>query len=340
MPSGLQDLLSIIDKGYEAEQRREDRQVQTTLALLESGARRKQQREEMALRSEKLAFEKGAKMIELAQSVNDMSLTKSADLAFSTFGGGLYDVSNTSNPGKALKSHLNTVFKDYRKDPLAVNIYNTLAGYAIEPERYRESMLDLGESVLNMQMTDMDEDGIVKIGSDLAKMTSLGVTSSTLESFEAIPVSRANEKDISREIYEFTTGDYEIQSPIATRTYEDIQAQRYADAYESLPDIFNSLNEIEFTSLLESFYGKDEAARIAKTHGEEGQLAVWKGRNMGGRLQSIDEGQTRVDPATGDVYEIIVVPTDRVEGNYEIRNVNTNENIVVPAYVAGKLNPQ
>ena len=340
MPSGLQDLLSIIDKGYEAEQRREDRQVQTTLALLESGARRKEQREEMALRSEKLAFEKGAKMIELAQSVNDMSMTKSADLAFSTFGGGLYDVSNAANPGKALKRHLNTVFDDWDDDPLGVKIYNTLAGYAVDPERYREGMLDLAESTLNMQMTDMDEDGIVKPGSDLAKMTSLGVKPSTMESFEAIPVARANEKDISREIYEFTTGDYEIQSPIATRTYEDIMAQRYADAYEQLPDIFNSLNEIEFTSLLESFYGKDEAARIAKTHGEEGQLAVWKGRNMGGRLQSIDEGQTRVDPATGDVYEIIVVPTDRVEGNYEIRNVNTNENIVVPAYVAGKLNPQ
>ena len=137
MPSGLQDLLSIIDKGYEAEQRREDRQVQTTLALLESGARRKQQREEMALRSEKYAFEKGAKMIELAQSVNDMAMTKSADLAFSTFGGGLYDVSNAANPGKALKRHLNTVFDDWDDDPLGVKIYNTLAGYAVDPERYR-----------------------------------------------------------------------------------------------------------------------------------------------------------------------------------------------------------
>ena len=29
MPSGLQDLLSIIDKGYEAEQRREDRDVRS-----------------------------------------------------------------------------------------------------------------------------------------------------------------------------------------------------------------------------------------------------------------------------------------------------------------------
>ena len=332
MPSGLQDLLSIIDKGYEAEQRREDRQVQTTLALLESGARRKEQREEMALRSEKYAFEKGAKMIELAQSVNDMAMTKSADLAFSTFGGGLYDVSNAANPGKALKRHLNTVFDDWDDDPLA--------GYAVDPERYREGMLDLAESTLNMQMTDMDEDGIVKPGSDLAKMTSLGVKPSTMESFEAIPVARANEKDISREIFEFTTGDYEIQSPIGIRTYEDVQAQQYADAYESLPDIFNSLNEIEFTSLLESFYGKDEAAEIAKTHGEEGQLAVWKGRGIGGRVHAIIQGETRVNPSTGEVYEIVVVPTDRVEGNYEIRNVNTGETEVVPAYVAGKLNPQ
>ena len=346
MASGLQDLLKIIDMGYEAEQRREDRQVQTTLALLESSARRKQATAEMALKSERFALEKSAKMLEVAQSANDMAMTKQANFVFSTLGGGSFDPAETdSKTGVGYYKDLlkDSGFKDGRKlDAYGTKIYNTIIGYSSQPEAYRDQILGLGEEILEMRYTDIGEDGAYKSGSTLSKFNAMGaLNEDVFSTLEGIPVSRANERDISREVLEFTTGDYEIQSPIGIRSYDDILADRIAGQFEE-EDVFNSLNQLELASLLEMFGNNpDEAKRLSALHRNEGVLEVLSSERLGAQTyKSITEGKKYVDPNTGRVFVMVSAPQNRQEGKYLIRDVSNDKQFHVPSYVAAKLKPQ
>jgi len=355
MPSGLQDLLKIIDMGYEAEQRREDRQVQTTLSLLESSARRMQQKEAMALRSEKYAFEKGAKLLEVAQGANDMTMTKLSNSMFSDFGGGSFDPTDVDSKtgtgyykARLVAAGMNVNMKASNQtelDKYGVEIYNAIIGYATQPEAYRDKMLDLGEGILEMDYTQRNDDGSPKAGSKLEALVKMGVVKDgTFKGLQAIPVARANERDISREVLEFSTGDFEIQSPIGIRTYEDVFAAKIADQFEQ-EDVFNSLNQIEFASLLESMgRDPDRAKKMASLHSKEGVSGVnaflakgSMGRSPSAKAADVKVGEKRYDPVEGVVYEIISVPDNTAEGKYLIRDVDTNEEIRVPSYIAGQL---
>jgi len=236
MPSGLQDLLTIIDKGYEDTLRRDERRVQTSLALMESSANR-------ALQAEKYAFEKGSKLLALSQNLNDANMSKLANNIYGMAGGALYD---EEDEGKSLKAYMRTGFgKNWKQDPMGISMYNALVGYSTQPERYRDSILDLGEDMLAMRMSDRDldpETGVmgVKEKSNLSKLMAMGVitTEEDFELLEGVPVARANEKDIGREMYEFIRGDTEIDpdSLLGIRGYEDIIAGRMADAYGGGPE--------------------------------------------------------------------------------------------------------
>jgi hypothetical protein len=352
MPSGLQDLLKIIDMGYEAEQRSEDRQVQTTLALLESSARRMQQKEAMALRSEKYAFEKGAKLLEVAHDANEMTMTKLSNSMFSDFGGGSFDPTDVdSKTGTGYYKELlkaagmNVNKNETELDKYGVEIYNAIIGYATQPEAYRDKMLDLGEGILEMDYTQRNDDGSPKAGSKLEALVKMGVVKDgTFKGLQAIPVARANERDIAREVLEFSTGDFEIQSPIGIRTYEDVFAAKIADQFEQ-EDVFDSLNQIEFASLLESMgRDPDRAKKMASLHSKEGVSGVnaflakgSMGRSPSAKAADVKVGEKRYDPVEGVVYEIISVPDNTAEGKYLIRDVDTNKEIRVPSYIAGQL---
>ena len=355
MPSGLQDLLKIIDMGYEAAQRTEDRQVQTTLALLESSARRKQQKEAMALRSEKYAFEKGAKLLEVAHDANEMTMTKLSNSMFSDFGGGSFDPTDVDSKtgtgyykARLVAAGMNVNMKASNQtelDKYGVEIYNAIIGYATQPEAYRDKMLDLGEGILEMDYTQRNDDGSPKAGSKLEALVKMGVVKDgTFKGLQAIPVARANERDIAREVLEFSTGDFEIQSPIGIRTYEDVFAAKIADQFEQ-EDVFDSLNQIEFASLLESMgRDPDRAKKMASLHSKEGVSGVnaflakgSMGRSPSAKAADVKVGEKRYDPVEGVVYEIISVPDNTAEGKYLIRDVDTNKEIRVPSYIAGQL---